>query len=163
MGWTLRDIASHSQGMAHLRYTQILDCEAQKAFDFLNNPQSVGYMLTPLITVKTASVEHQFHPDKEYEFLMTRFGITQLVKVYIEDVLPGRRMTFRQTLGIFKSYRQTTICEPIDDHRVQLSEEIDFEMHFGVFGAVFSTIFVKRDLKLLLKHRFTQIERRLKK
>jgi ligand-binding SRPBCC domain-containing protein len=91
---------------------------------------------------------------------MSRFGFSQLVRLRIEDILVGHRMTYRQTLGLFKEWVHTMQFEAIDAHQTRVIDTIDYELPFGLVGHLLSDLWVRADLEKLLDHRI-QVARQL--
>ncbi len=143
-----------------IKLSRVIQAPREKVFWLLCQPQQQGELLKPMIEVEVRSSDGELARGAEIHLSMSRFGFSQLVRLRIEDILVGHRMTYRQTLGLFKEWVHTMQFEAIDAHQTRVIDTIDYELPFGLVGHLLSDLWVRADLEKLLDHRI-QVARQL--
>ena len=147
--------------MARLQVSQVVEAPMMDVFKILSDPYALSDLLAPVLQVEVQSAESALSRGQEMTFLMSRFGLSQVVRLRVEDILMGRRLTVRQTLGLFKEFVHTVRCEEAGAQQTLVTETVEFEVPFGFLGLVMSDVWVKRDLQNLLNIRLQRAQERL--
>ncbi len=139
--------------MAHLQISQIIPATRLDAFAYLTNPQMLPELLEPHIQVEVLSPEVSVQRGHEFHFMMTRLGLTQSVRLRIEDCLRGSRFTYRQVEGLFLTWTHSIRFEEHGERMTVVSDIVDYTLPMGVLGSLADDLIVKRDMTRLLESR----------
>ena len=139
--------------MAHIQCSAIVPADRQQVFDFLSNPNNLEELLQDHIDVDLLSAEAPLKTGTEYGFMMTRLGLAQEVRFEIQEVLPGSRLTYRQTLGLFKSWVHTQKFEDHGQGQTRVTDIVEYQLPFGLLGYLADDLYVRKDLTRILKDR----------
>src|SRR4051794_1898923 len=93
--------------MGHLQVSEVYPASRFEVFDYLCDPNQLPVLLQPLIEVEVRSMDVALSRGSEFYFRMTRFGLSQDVRLRIEDVLHGSRLTYRQIEGLYNQWTHT--------------------------------------------------------
>lgn len=144
--------------MAHLQISAIVPGPRQDVFEFMCSPEKVPLLLKDHIEVEMVRGAEVLRRDAEYEFSMTRFGLSQPVRLRVEDVLKGSRLTYRQSEGLFRDWIHTSKFEDHGDQQTLVTDFIDYSVPFGLFGHLADDLFIRRDLKSILESRLQRAQ-----
>lgn len=147
--------------MSRLQVSQLIEAPPMEVFKILTDPYSLPDLLAPILEVEVQSAESELSRGQEMTFMMSRYGLSQMVRLRVEDILIGRRITFRQTLGLFKEWIHTIRFEDAGDRQTMVTETVEFDVPFGILGLVLSDVWVKRDLQTILSTRLARARMRL--
>ena len=142
--------------MANITTSEIIPATCQKAFEFLTDPANLPGLLKPSFSVEIGHCAAEMRKDAEFNFKFTRFGIEQPVRWRIENVVPGKSITFRQIEGSFKKWLHTTQFESRDEGRCLVTDLLEYQMPFGLLGHLVDDLYSRRDLSQCLSHRLKQ-------
>ncbi len=150
--------------MAHLQISELIPASRLEAFDYLVDPLHLPELLEPHIKVEVLTPEVLLKRGCELHFMMTRLGLSQSVRLEVEDVLRGSRLTYRQIEGLFSLWMHTTKFEDRDDGMTLVTDIVDYSVPFGLLGFLADDLIIKTDMTKVLrsrlekaKHHFTQI------
>jgi len=139
--------------MAHLQVSAIIPGSRQDVFEFLCNPEKVAQLLKDHIEVEMVRGAEILRRGAEFEFNMTRFGFSQPVRLRVEDLLKGSRLTYRQSEGLFRDWIHTCKFEDHGDRQTLVTDFIDYSVPFGILGHIADDVFIRRDLRSVLESR----------
>ncbi len=144
--------------MAHLQVSAIVPGPRQDVFQFLCSPERVPQLLKDHIEVEMIRGAESLRRGAEFEFTMTRFGFSQPVRLRVEDILKGSRLTYRQSKGLFRDWIHTCKFEDHGDAQTLVTDFIDYAVPFGFFGHIADDIFIRRDLRSVLESRLQRAQ-----
>lgn len=144
--------------MAHLQISQLIPASRFEVFDYLTNPENQAFLLKPSIEVETFPFEGGVKRGSELHFTMTRFGLSQSVRLRVEDWLRGSRVTYRQAEGLFAGWTHTMKFEDHGEKATLVTDLVDYRMPFGLFGYLADDLLVKRDMRGLLEQRLNKVK-----
>jgi len=139
--------------MAHLQISQLIPAPRFEAFDYLASPGNLPFLLKPAIEVQVKNDDVPLKRGAEFHFLMTRYGLSQNVRIRIEDLLRGSRLTYRQVEGLFANWTHTMKFEDHGEEATLVTDVIDYQMPFGLLGFLADDLIVKRDMTAILEAR----------
>jgi ligand-binding SRPBCC domain-containing protein len=142
--------------MAHLQISQVIPVPRMEVFAYLADPKNLPFLLSPTVDVQVLTPETQMRRGNEFHFKMTRFGLTQSVRFHVEDVLPGTRLVYRQSEGLFRSWVHAMKFEEHGKDSTRVVDLVDYELPFGILGFLSDDLLLKRDLTRLLENRLTK-------
>lgn len=139
--------------MAHLQVSAIVPGPRGEVFDLICAPDRLPHLLADRIEVQMTSGAEVLRRGAEYEFMMTRFGFSQTVRLRIEDYLKGSRLTYRQSEGLFADWMHTIKFEDHGENQTLVVDYVDYKVPFGLVGYLVDDLFVRRDMKQILTRR----------
>jgi ligand-binding SRPBCC domain-containing protein len=139
--------------MAHLQISQLLPASRQEAFDYLTDPQQLPFLLGPSVDVQVLTPEFELKRGSEAHFNMTRVGLTQSVRLRVEDVLRGSRLTYRQVEGLFSTWTHTMRFEEHGENETLVTDLVDYQIPLGLLGYLADDLLIKGDMRRLLSAR----------
>jgi ligand-binding SRPBCC domain-containing protein len=138
--------------MAHIQISELIPAPRQAVFEYLTDPKNLVDLLEPIVQVEVLN-DVALKRGNEFHFNMTRFGLTQSVRLRIEDVLLGSRMTYRQSEGLFVSWVHSMKFDDHDDRSTLVTDLVDYQVPFGILGYLTDDLLLKNDMRHLLAHR----------
>lgn len=144
--------------MAHLQISQLIEAPKLDVFEYLTTPSHIPALLEPSIHVDVLSPDADLKRGDEIHFNMTRFGLSQSIRFRIEDLLPGSRLTYRQTEGIFAAWTHTMKFEEHNDKVTLVTDLVDYRVPMGLFGFLADDLLIKGDMARILKQRLDRVK-----
>lgn len=144
--------------MAHLQISQLIEAPKLEVFHYLTTPSHIPALLEPAIHVEVLSPDADLKRGDEIHFNMTRFGLSQSIRFRIEDLLPGSRLTYRQTEGIFAAWTHTMKFEEHNDKITLVTDLVDYRVPMGLFGFLADDLLIKGDMARILKQRLDRVK-----
>jgi hypothetical protein len=145
--------------LAHLQLSHTFFAPKQAVFDFLASPETIEQQFNGVLTAKWINSETQIKSGAEFLFEMTRFGITQSVRIAVDKYVLGNSLTYRQVAGAFKAFHHTMKFEALTPQSTMVTDLIDYDIPFGLLGQVADDFFVRSDLKSLMGQRLLNAEK----
>ncbi len=139
--------------MAHLQISQVIPAPRFEVFDYLTDPKTLPFLLEPIIEVEVLTPEVALKRGSEFHFVMTRLGLSQSVRLRIEDVLHGSRLTYRQVEGLFALWTHSTRFDEQGERETLVTDLVDYQMPFGLLGFLADDLLVKGDMSKVLSLR----------
>jgi ligand-binding SRPBCC domain-containing protein len=143
--------------MSHLQVSEIIPASRFEVFDYLTDPKNVPFLLEPGIQVEVLTPEAELKRGAEIQFMMTRFGLKQSIRFHIEDVVPGSRLTYRQSEGVFAGWTHTMRFEEHGDKSTVVTDLVDYQVPLGLLGYLADDLLIKGDMKRLLENRLHKV------
>ncbi len=139
--------------MAHVQISHLIPAPRLEVFDYLTDPSTLPFLLDPTIEVQVLTNESTLKRGSEVQLEMTRFHMSQSVRLRVEDVLRGSRLTYRQVEGLFAAWTHTLSFEDHGEQATMVADIIDYQLPFGLLGSLFDDLVLKSDLRKLLERR----------
>ena len=139
--------------MAHIQLSELIEAPRSEVFEYLTTPSNQPFLLEPAIHVEALSPDLQMKRGDELHFNMTRFGLSQSIRFRIEDVLPGSRLTYRQTEGVFATWTHTMKFEEHNEKTTLVTDLVDYQLPLGLLGFLADDLLIKRDMSRILQQR----------
>lgn len=144
--------------MAHLQISQLIPAARFEVFDYVTDPHNQALLLQPTIEVETYPFDGALKRGSEVHFTMTRLGLSQSVRLRIEDWLRGSRITYRQVEGLFAAWTHTMKFEEHGENATLVTDLVDYQMPLGLLGYLADDLIVKRDMRALLESRLQKVK-----
>lgn len=144
--------------MAHIQISQLIEAPKLEVFEYLTTPSRQPLLLQPAINVEVLSPDHELKRGDELHFNMTRFGLSQSIRFRIEDLLPGSRLTYRQSEGVFAAWTHTMKFEEHNDKVTLVTDLVDYQVPMGIFGFLADDLLIKGDMARILKQRLNKVK-----
>lgn len=139
--------------MAHLQISELIEAPRSDVYAYLTAPSHQPFLLQPAIDVEVLTPDGPHKRGEEVHFSMTRFGLSQSIRFKIEDVLPDRRLTYRQSEGVFAHWTHTMKFEDHSEKSTLVTDLVDYKLPFGLFGFLADDLLIKGDMERILRRR----------
>lgn len=139
--------------MAHLQISELIEAPRTDVFEYLTAPSQQPFLLQPSIQVEVLTPDGDLKRGDEVHFNMTRLGLSQSIRFRIEDVLPGSRLTYRQSEGVFAAWTHTMKFEEHSENATLVTDLVDYKVPMGILGYLADDLILKGDMARLLKQR----------
>ena len=144
--------------MAHLQISELIEAPRAEVFEYLTAPSQQSFLLQPAINVEVLTPDGDLKRGDEIHFNMTRFGLSQSIRFRIEDLLPGSRMTYRQSEGVFAAWTHTMKFEEHNETSTLVTDLVDYQMPMGILGYLADDLLIKSDMARILKQRLQKVK-----
>jgi ligand-binding SRPBCC domain-containing protein len=144
--------------MAHLQISELIEASRSDVFDYLTAPSHQAFLLAPAINVEALTPDGQLKRGDEIHFNMTRFGLSQSIRFKVEDLLPGSRLTYRQSEGVFAAWTHTMKFEEHSDNTTLVTDLVDYKMPMGIVGFLVDDLVIKGDMSRVLQQRLQKVK-----
>jgi ligand-binding SRPBCC domain-containing protein len=125
-------------------------------FKYLTDPAKLDEQLKPHIKVQWQNPGIELQTEAECLFLMTRFGVEQKVRYRVEKFVLGNQLVYRQTEGFFSEWTHSIKFEDHGLNETLVTDLVDYDLPFGLIGKVMDDLWVRSDLKKMLKSRLNK-------
>ncbi len=139
--------------MAHVQCAKVINGSKFKVYDYLTSPANLADQLKGHIEVKWQNPGVEIAPGSEFLFLMTRFGIEQPIRFVVDRMVVGNSLTYRQVSGVYARFVHTMKFEEHGQNETLVTDFLEYEIPFGLFGKLADDFFIRSDLKKLLEAR----------
>ncbi len=139
--------------MAHLQISELIEAPRADVFEYLTAPSQQSFLLQPAINVEVLTPDGDMKRGDEIHFNMTRFGLSQSIRFRVEDLLPGSRMTYRQSEGVFAAWTHTMKFEEHSESSTLVTDLVDYQLPMGILGFLADDLLIKGDMARILKQR----------
>lgn len=139
--------------MAHIQSAKVIPGSKFEVYEYLTSPENLAEQLRGLIEVKWQNPGVEIKPGCEFLFLMSRFGIEQPIRFVVDRMVLGHSLTYRQVSGVYARFVHTMKFEDHGQNETLVTDLVDYEVPFGLFGRLADDFFIRRDLKKLLEAR----------
>lgn len=140
--------------MSHIREVTLLKGSVLSVYDYITDLQTVHDQMAGRIEVELLSESSKnLEKGHDFHFLMTRFGLSQEIHIQVEEASKGHRLRYRQTQGLFLSWNHLVEFEAHDADYTKVTDTIDYQLPFGLFGHLLDDLLIRRDIQETLKAR----------
>lgn len=149
----LVNISWRRNPLAHVQCAKIIPGTKFKVFDYLAKPANLAEQLEGHIDVKLQNPGVELAPGSEFLFLMSRFGIEQPIRFVVDRMVIGNSLSYRQVSGVYTRFMHTMKFEEHGQNETLVTDFLEYELPFGIFGRLADDLFIKSDFKKLLTAR----------
>ncbi|NQZ00656.1 MAG: hypothetical protein HRT45_08310 [Bdellovibrionales bacterium] len=143
--------------MGDVRHSYIVKTTPNQLYDYLKQASNVPDQLSDNVDVELLNPEATFDQGFEVEWRLTRYGITQPVKISVDEALRGERLSYRQLEGLFRQWRHIIQLSLHDDSSTRVTESIHYVLPFGLLGHLVDDLYWNSELKSILEDRSQRI------
>lgn len=139
--------------MAHIEVSTVISAPRPEVFDLLTDPKRLPALLSQHLEVTVETPNVPLKRGSEFQFTMTRFGLSQKIRLKVEDYLKDSRLVYRQAEGLFESWTHIVRCEDYGDRQTLVTDLVDYQVPLGLLGFIADDLYVKRDMRQILESR----------
>lgn len=138
--------------MHYVRFSTILSCSQEKAFDFHCDTSNLPLITPPWIDVQIKALSLPLHVKSTIDLIITRFGLPQRWLMEIETLQRPTMVVDRSLKSPFAYFRHEHLFEKIDEHKTMMVDKIVFQLPFWPLS-FFMVPWIKKDLEKMFKYR----------
>lgn len=147
--------------MGHVQVSRLIPASTGEVYRYLVDLENLSEWLDP-------SLEADFlnggppvlRAQTEFQIKFTRFGRTVDSTFRVDEMKPREKFSYRQMQGFFKTWVHTQILSVHDAKTTLVTDVVEFEMPYGLLGALADDLFVRGDVQRLLQYRLSKVEER---
>lgn len=147
--------------MSHISCSRVIPASPTEVFAFACDPQNLKALLQDHIEVEFVSGSETLEPDAEYSFNMTRYGLTQAVRLRVVEVKIGSWLAYKQIEGLFRRWSHVQKFESHGANGTLLTDMVEYELPFGIFGHLFDDLVLRKDMQKVLESRLDRLAKML--
>jgi ligand-binding SRPBCC domain-containing protein len=130
-----------------------INCSVERAFDFHRDTNNLKLITPPGISVKIESIELPLKLGSEIVLNVTQFGlIRNKWHIKLTEFVENKLITDTQIAGPFAVWKHKHIFED-NGESTQMTDEIEFELPFGLLGDIAYNVFVARIIRKQFEYR----------
>ncbi len=146
--------------MGHVHVSRLIPASQGDVYRYLVDLENLPQWLDLSLEAEFLDLPTVLREQSEFTVKLTRFGKSVHSKYRVDELKPRAKFTYRQMTGFFKSWVHTQLFSLHDAKTTLLTDIVDFEMPFGLLGALADDLFVRGDLERLLQYRLQKVEER---
>ncbi len=143
-----------------LERTTLIKAPREDVFRFFEDPQNLSKITPRWMNLTIGSMEPlPIKPNFKIEYKMRWLGIGRVKWVsVISDYLPPRYFADEQESGPYKYWRHVHTFEEVEGGTL-MRDRVQYELPFGILGAVTHRLIVARQLNGIFDYRNRQIRK----
>lgn len=143
--------------MAHVQAEHLIPAPVGLVFKHIADFNHLGFWLPPELQAEISSLPKSIGEKSEIEARLARYGISLRMRVRLTEFLPEKSLVYRQVQGFFASWEHIQKLKAHDPATTLLTDLVDFEMPFGIVGALIDDLFMRNEVRRILQYRQEQI------
>lgn len=136
--------------MAHVQYSSVIPVAKNDLFEFLSDYRKRPRIMPGDISLELTSVPVELKTGVNYDFKITRFGLSYAFTVNIENMEPGKIIVEKTQTSFFEEWTNTILLEEHGDNATLLTSIMDYKLPYGLLGTLADDLFVRGDLLRIL-------------
>lgn len=136
--------------MAHVQHSSVIPVSKNDLFDFLSDYRKRPRIMPSDIILELTSVPVDLAPKAQYEFKITRFGLSFSFTVTIEAVEDKKTIVEKTSTAFVEELTNTILFEEHGESSTLLTTMVDYKLPYGVLGTLADDLFVRGDIKRIL-------------
>lgn len=146
--------------MGHIQVSRLIPASAGDLFRHIteieNLPQWVGASMDIVFPAPPPILREQ----SEFAVTFHRFGKLTDAVFRVDELKVRERFAYRQMSGFFKHWVHTQVLVVHDPKTTLLTDLVDYELPYGILGALVDDLFASKEIERLLKERLMRIAER---
>jgi len=147
--------------MSHVQCQKVISAPRSEVFRLLTDPAEAVAQLNSIFHVTWQNPGIPVKVQSEFLFMMRRFGVEQPVRIRVDKLVTGNSISYSQVEGFFSSWNHTIRFEDHGQNETLVTDLVDYEMPFGLFGRVIDDFWWRSDLLKILESRLAFVEKQL--
>jgi ligand-binding SRPBCC domain-containing protein len=143
--------------MAHFEHSSVIAASREKVFKYVSDINNLKTLMEPQYKIELTGPASPMKKAEEYELRVSRFGISVLWGILIEEFCENELFRDRQTNGPFSLWVHTHKFED-HGHGTLMTDLIEYDVPFGLFGKLADDLIVRRELASLFNARHVRIQ-----
>lgn len=146
--------------MGHVQVSRLIPASQGDVFRYITDLGHLPEWLDLSMEVEFPAGNPVLRAQSEFRLKFMRFGRAVDAHFRVDEFQARERFSYRQLNGFFKSWVHTTLLSAHDSKTTLMTDVVDFQMPFGLIGALVDDLYARSDLESLLRHRLVKVEER---
>lgn len=146
--------------MGHVQVSRLIPASQGDVYRYIVDLSNLPQWLDLSIEAEFPEPLPVLREQTQFAIRFKRFGSSADAIFRVDELKARETFSYRQLTGFFKSWEHTQMLRAHDAKTTLLTDVVDFEMPYGLFGALADDLFVRADIQRLLQHRLLKIEER---
>lgn len=146
--------------MGHVQVSRLIPASQADVYRYLVDLGNLAQWLDLSMEAEFAGATPVLRERTEFTIKFTRYGRSVDSVFRVDELRPQEKFSYRQVKGFFKSWVHTQILSSHDAKTTLVTEVVEFQMPYGLLGALADDLFGRADIERLLHHRLVKTEER---
>jgi ligand-binding SRPBCC domain-containing protein len=148
-------------GTHRLEHTQIIPAGLETCWAFFSDPRNLSKITPSELDFQILSeLPGEMHAGLKIEYrVRPLLGIPMRWISEITEVQPLRAFADEQRKGPYRTWCHRHEFRPLDAHRTEMRDVVDYSLWFGPLGDLAHFLVVRRQLKHIFDYRTAAVER----
>lgn len=146
--------------MGHVQVSRLIPASQGDLYRYLVDLGNLNQWLDLSMEAELTGSLRTLREHSEFSIKFTRYGRTVDSVFRVDELKPQETFAYRQVKGFFKSWLHTQILSLHDAKTTLVTDVVEFQMPYGILGALADDLFVRADVERLLHHRLLKTEER---
>ena len=146
--------------MGHVQVSRLIPASQADVYRYLVDLGNLPQWLDLSMEAEFVGAVPVLREHSEFAIKFTRYGRSVDSVFRVDELKPQNTFSYRQVKGFFKSWVHTQILSPHDAKTTLATDVVEFQMPYGLLGALADDLFVRADIERLLQHRLIKTEER---
>ncbi|MGG6230150.1 SRPBCC family protein [Tenacibaculum sp. SDUM215027] len=148
-------------GIYTLSTEQVLNVPLQQAWDFFSSPENLQKITPSHMGFQiTSGVDKKAYAG---QIITYKVGVLPGVKSnWVTEITQVKEQQFfidEQRFGPYKMWHHEHRFEELPNGKTVMKDKISYRIPFGFLGHIAQSIFIKKQLKEIFKHRYSTLEK----
>lgn len=144
--------------MAHVQHSTVIPVNKNELFAFLSDYRKRPRIMPSDLILELTSLPIEMKKGAEYDFKLTRWGLSYNFILIVESVEPLNKFVERSQFGFFEEWVHTCKLEEHGENSTLLTSIIDYKMPLGILGTLADDLFIRSDLRRTLEYAHNKLK-----
>lgn len=146
--------------LAIVQHKSVISSDRESVFLLLSNPLKWPLLLPEDFEMEMQTQAAQLHLNQNIQLRIGRFGFSSNYTISVEEI-KTHKIRLRQILGVFKNWEMHIEITERKKGECLLLESVQYQLPFGILGALVDDFFTNSDIKKTLRIRHKKVEQLL--
>lgn len=146
--------------MGHLQVSRLIPASAGDLYRHITEIENLPQWVGGSMEVEFPRPLPILREQSEFEVTFHRFGKITPSVFRVDELKPRERFAYRQVSGFFRTWVHTQVLVVHDPKTTLINDLVDYQLPYGILGALVDDVFAKKEIERLLKERLLRIEER---
>ncbi len=132
--------------MAYVNYSSVIPFSRSKVFEYVSDIQNFPDLVPRDYKLELTAPPLEMKKGAEYEFRLSRFGVSHLWSIRVDEFEENVKYVERQILGLFNTWILTCELEDHSDDKTLLKNTLEYDLPLGLMGKIFDDVWLRKDL-----------------
>lgn len=146
--------------MGHVQTSRLIPATPGDLFRHITEIENLPQWVAGSMEVEFPEPISPLREQSEFAVDFFRYGKITHSRFRVDDYKVREKFSYRQVQGFFKSWVHTQVLTVHDAKTTLLTDIVEYQLPFGIAGALLDDLFGNREIQRLLLHRLIRIQER---
>lgn len=146
--------------MGHVQVARLIPASVGDLFRHITDVENLPQWLGSSMEIDFPTPPPILREQSEFDVTFTRYGKITRATFRVDELKMRERFAYRQVEGFFRAWVHTQVLVVHDPDTTLITDLVDYQLPYGIVGALVDDLFAKREIERLLKQRLLRIEER---